>query len=39
MPPINHSTHKEKSALFYKPNHITEDVKFASVVQMAQKSN
>jgi len=36
MPPINHSTHKEKSALFYKPNHITEDVKFASVVQMAQ---
>lgn len=36
MPPIHNSSLKKKSALFYKPNHITEDLKFASVVQMAQ---
>lgn len=32
----HNSTYKEGSALFYKPNHITEDIKYASVVQMAQ---
>lgn len=36
MPPINYSKHKPQLGNFYKPLQLTEDVQYASVVQMAQ---
>lgn len=35
-PPLNTSNNDTQSSRFYKPNHTTDDLKFASVVQMAQ---